>query len=61
MILITHLILLLITHGNVQPKSIKQKPILINDWCTPDSACVIDGFESITYKSKHFVNDVHVK
>jgi hypothetical protein len=30
-------------------------------FCEPDSVIFIDGVESKTYKSKHFVNEVHLK
>lgn len=43
------------------------KPVSVKEnrecdfFCEPDSVIFIDGFESTTYKSKHFVNEIHLK
>ena len=30
-------------------------------FCEPDSTYVVDGIQTITYKSKHFLQDEHIK
>lgn len=42
-----------------------QKDVIVGStekfWCEPDSTYYQDGIESVTYKSKHFTNNEHLK
>lgn len=67
MMLYTRIILLLLF--NISPNTLKtptntpktpKYSDIENDWCTPDSVYFREpGVKSMTYKSKHFINDEH--